>query len=102
MRATIQAVQPWATPAALILGAAIIGGCLIASRNEARYAISTIPGPEGNLSAWRIDTTTGDVSLCIFEKDDAGPFTELLAKADSLAAVVKCRASIGGPKPPKK
>ena len=77
MRATIQAVQPWATPVAILLGAGIIGGSFFLT-NQSRFAISAMPS-ESATAVWRIDTWTGEVRLCTYlpvRPDPLDPFAK--------------------------
>jgi hypothetical protein len=88
MRAIIQAFQPWAAPIA-ILGAAVILGAAILATHQ-RYAISTIPRPEGVYDAWRVDTVTGELQLCSLEPN---VFNQFGGKPQY---VIACHRSIGG------
>lgn len=46
-------------PRAIIVGAAIIGGCMLLAEILAPYRMAAAPG-----TAWRINTITGAVMLC--------------------------------------
>ena len=78
MRATIQAVQPWATSIAIIVGALVIGAAIVGTQFVDRYEISAVANPDGPSVAWRVNTRTGDVQICRFHKDENDPFKKLM------------------------
>lgn len=92
---TIKTIQPWATPIALILVALVIGSAIFISHIEPRYAISTIPGPEGTYAAWRLDTWTGEVRLCTFAPNP-NPFDKFDPEPHMPRVKVACREELGG------
>ena len=95
MRATIQAVQPWAASIAIIVGALIIGAAMVRSQFIDRYEISAA-GDGSNV--WRINARTGDVQLCAIIKDE-----NLFAKfdPDGPKADVVCKRTFRSTSPEK-
>lgn len=106
VRAIIQAAQPWGTPVAIIVAALLIGSALVGVRLISRYEISAVAGSDRVPMSWRIDTWTGDMELCSFEKeaiDPRDPFAKIIAENGGPIWKIKCRTFLGGGfLPPKK
>jgi hypothetical protein len=94
-RFMIRAIQPWIVPFALILAALIIGSAIFMSHVEPRYAISTIPEPEGTYAAWRLDTWSGEVRLCTFAPSP-NPFDKFDPEPHAPRVKIVCREELGG------
>ncbi len=86
----IQLSTAWAI---LIVGA-LIAASLLGSewRFGARYQIAPAMGADGNPFVWRVDTVTGEVESCTFEKV-TNPFTRIGEHGETLSPVqIECLA----------
>jgi hypothetical protein len=78
-------------PGALVVSALVLSVAVVGAHYMQRYQVAAVSG--GDTAAWRIDTWSGKLELCTFNKSK-----NTFAKYDPDSVFdVECKDRIGGP-----